>query len=232
MTPTWREVWDRRRLDPSEGSTLAQLMAADGLDTGFGSVSEQAWRGFVRHVAATLSLAPGSSVFEIGCGAGAFLYDLHEAGCTVGGLDQSAALVSYATHAMPGGRFVTGDAASVDPAEPYDVVLSCGVFLYFPSLEYARTVVQRMAARARRAVAILDVPDLARQEQALAIRRGTLGEAAYDEKYRGLDHLYFDKGWLADVLQACGLTRTRVEDQAIPGYANAAYRFNVFGWKG
>ena len=231
MSQTWREIWDRRRLDPSRGSTLAQLMAADGLDTGFGSVSETAWRAFVQHVARTVGLDAGTTVFEVGCGAGAFLYDLDETGCTVAGLDQSAALVSCARQAMPRGSFTVGDAATLDPAGPYDVVLSCGVFLYFPSLDYARTVVERMAAKARRAVAILDVPDLARQDRALAIRRGTLGDAAYEEKYRGLDHLYYDKGWLADTLRGCGLARTRVEDQAIPGYANAAYRFNVFGWK-
>ena len=231
MSPTWREIWDRRQLDPSLGSTLAQLMAADGLDTGFGSVTEEAWRGFVGHVASTLDLEAGTSVFEVGCGAGAFLYDLYVAGCTVAGLDQSAALVSYAAHAMPRGRFTVGEAAAIDPAEPYDVVLSCGVFLYFPSLDYARTVLERMTTKATRAVAILDVPDLARQDQALAIRRGTLGEAAYAEKYRDLDHLYYDKDWLVDTLHACGLARTSVEDQAIPGYANAASRFNVFGWK-
>ncbi len=101
MSPTWREIWDRRRLDPSHGSTLAQLMAADGLDTGFGSVTETAWRAFVDHVACTLDLRAGTRVFEVGCGAGAFLYPLYESGCTVAGLDQSAALVSYAAQAMP-----------------------------------------------------------------------------------------------------------------------------------
>ncbi|MDE3153789.1 MAG: class I SAM-dependent methyltransferase [Acidobacteriota bacterium] len=231
MSPTWREVWDRRQLDPSLGSTLAQLMAADGLDTGFGSVTEIAWRAFVDHVACTLDLRAGTRVFEAGCGAGAFLYPLYDAGCTVAGLDRSPALVSYAAQAMPGGQFTVGDAATINPAESFDVVLSCGVFLYFPSLDYARTVVERMTTKATRAVAILDVPDLARQAQAMALRRGTLGEAAYEEKYRGLDHLYYEKTWLVDVLRACGLSRTHVEDQAIPGYANAAYRFNVFGWK-
>jgi len=47
MSRTWKEVWDSRRLDPCRGSTLAQLMAADGMDTGFGEPSEEAWRSFV-----------------------------------------------------------------------------------------------------------------------------------------------------------------------------------------
>lgn len=232
MSPTWREVWDRRQLDASLRSPLARLMAADGLDTGFGSVTEEAWRGFVQQVTSAFAVGAETTIFEVGCGAGAFLYDLYERGCAVAGLDQSAALVSYARQAMPRGQFTVADAASIDVAEPYDMVISCGVFLYFPSLDYARTVIGLMAAKARRAVAILDVPDLARREQALALRRRALGAAAYEAKYGGLDHLYYDKDWLMDALDACGLVRVRAEDQAIPGYANAAYRFNVFGWKG
>jgi SAM-dependent methyltransferase len=231
VSPTWREIWDRRQLDPSLASPLAQLMAADGMNTGFCGVTEDAWRGFVRQIAAELEIGPGTSIFEVGCGAGAFLYGLYENGCSVAGIDLSDALVSFATRAMPRGRFAVGEATSVDPADPYDIVVSCGVFLYFPSLEYARTVITRMAAKARRAVAILDVPDLARREQALVFRRGTLGEAEYQEKYRGLDHLYYDRNWVEELLRGCGVLRTRIEDQAIPGYGGGAYRFNVVGWK-
>ena len=37
---TWDEVWDARSLDASKGTLLAQLMAADGLDTGFVQLSK------------------------------------------------------------------------------------------------------------------------------------------------------------------------------------------------
>ncbi len=210
---------------------LAQLMRADGVNVDFGGITEDAWRGFVREVASALEVGPGASVFEVGCGAGAFLYELYETGCTVAGIDQSAALVSYARRAMPRGRFAVSEAPAIDSADPYDIVVSCGVFHYFPSLDYACSVIARMALKARRAIAILDVPDLARREQALAFRRNMLGDAAYEEKYRGLDHLYYERSWLDEVSRACGLARTRIVDQAIPGYENGAYRFNVFGWK-
>lgn len=228
MTARWKEVWAARTLDPNKASRLEQLMAADGLDTGFGSVTEAAWREFVTRTAATLDLVKGSRVFEVGCGAGAFLYPLYEAGCAVGGLDQSAALVGYAAAAMPEGQWMQGDASALDPAEGWDVVLACGVFMYFPDPGYARGVIARMAAKATRAVAILDVPDVARRDEAMAFRRGSMGEAEYEAKYRGLDHLFYDRSWMKRVLLEVGATGVRIEDQQVSGYQNARFRFNAF----
>ncbi len=88
-----------------------------------------------------------------------------------------------------------------------------------------------MAGGARRAVAVLDVPDAAREREATTFRRAAIGDAAYEERYRGLDHLFFDRAWMARSLEACGLSDVRVEDQAIDGYANAAFRFNAFGFR-
>jgi len=228
MTHRWKDVWAARTLDAGKASLLERLMAADGLDTGFGSVTEAAWREFVMRTAASLDLGQGSRVFEVGCGAGAFLYPLHEAGCIVGGLDQSAALVSYASAAMPDGQWTQGDASALDPAEGWDVVLACGVFMYFPDPGYARGVIARMAAKATRAVAILDVPDAAMQDRAMAFRRGAMGEAEYAAKYTGLDHQFYERSWMERMLIEVGATGARIEDQRVSGYQNARFRFNAF----
>jgi len=225
---TWADIWAARRLDPAHGSRLRQLMAADGLDTGFGDVEEAAWRAFVRRSAATAGIAPGASVFEVGCGAGAFLYELDAMGCAVGGVDASAALVGYARAALPRGRWSVGDAADLDVTEPWDYVGACGVFLYFPTLEYAGRVLARMVRKARRGVFLLDVPDLAKREATEAERRRRTGEQAYAARYDGLEHLYVAKDWFVRELAALGARDVRVEDQVIAGYGNAAGRYNVF----
>jgi len=232
MSHRWKEVWDARTLGAGTGSLLERLMAAGGLDTGFGSVTEPAWREFVMRTATTLNLGRGSRVFEVGCGAGAFLYPLHEAGCEVGGLDQSAALIRYATEAMPDGQWTEGDASTLNPAEGWDVVLACGVFMYFPDPGYARGVIARMAAKATRAMAILDVPDAALRDSAMAFRRGTMGEAEYAAKYRGLDHLFYERSWMERMLIEVGASAVRTEDQQVTGYQNARYRFNAFAQVG
>src|SRR5579862_9794327 len=144
-TRGWREIWEARRLDPARSSVLAQLMAADGLDTSFAHVDEAAWRGFTERVGQRLQITPSTSLYEVGCGAGAFLYPFSEAGCTVGGLDASHALLEIARQVMPKAQLAHAEAAALDADAKWDVVVSMGVFLYFPTLDYAREVLARMA---------------------------------------------------------------------------------------
>lgn len=222
----WQAVWERRTLDRTR-PVLEALMAADGLDTGFGDVSAEAWRAFVRRIAARLALERGSSVFEVGCGAGAFLHELDALGCAIGGLDASPALIGFAKEALPRGDFLCAFADALPALPRVEAVVSCGVFLYFPTLDYAREVLRKMAAKTTRALAVLDVPDLSKEEAALRARRATLGPAEYEKKYRGLDHRYYAKAWMAAELRALGFPSVSIEDQAIDGYANGAFRFNA-----
>jgi SAM-dependent methyltransferase len=224
----WNDIWDRRALDRDAPSRLAALMAADGLDTGFGDVTEAAWRDFVGRMADRLGLGDGASAYEVGCGAGAFLLPLAERGVRVGGLDASAALLGYAREALPAGTPLDHDDAATLREHPRcDVALACGVFLYFPDEAYAREVLARMVRKARRAVAVLDVADRATQDAALAHRRAHLGPEAYAVRYEGLDHLYLDRAWFERELLALGCVSVVTEDQHIAGYANGRYRFNV-----
>lgn len=229
-TQTWKDVWNARRLDTSRPSILARLLAADGMDTGFGSVDEEPWRAYVSRAAAEIGIRPDSSVFEVGCGAGAWLYELARAGCHIAGLDASPALIRYAREYLPQGNWSIGDAAALEPSPPYDFVVSSGVFLYFPSLDYASRVLERMVRKATQGVAILDVPDCARRDEALAARCSTMDEETYRRRYEGLDHLYFERAWFQSALRGLGARRIEIRNQSIEGYGNSQFRFNVFAW--
>jgi len=152
-------------------------------------------------------------------------------GCQVAGLDGSAALIGYAQKHLPRGQWTLGDAADLDPQPRYDFVVSSGVFLYFPSLDYARAVLERMAQKARTGLLILDVPDCACRDAAIAERMRIAGDD-YNRRYRGLDHLYYERSWFQEALASLGICRTVVRDQSIEGYINGQYRFNVFAWLG
>jgi len=110
------------------------------------------------HVAETLDIGPGTRVFEVDCGDGAFLVPLHQNNFIVGGIDGDPAAIAKALEAMPDGTFQIGLASSLDPGVPWDVVI-CRSFVGAPDLDYMRGVLARMFAKATHAIALLDVPD-------------------------------------------------------------------------
>lgn len=234
MSDRWADIWASRKVEVAEGpnGVLSALIAADGFDNSFGAVSPSAWATFATDMALTrLGLSDGDSLFEVGCGAGAFLYPLRDLGLRVAGLDRSPALIEAAQRLIPEGNFSVGEASELAPLPQADAVVSCSVFFYFPDLDYAERVIRAMVAKSRRAVAILDVPDLATRDVAVRARIAAVGgEEAYAERYAGLDHLYYDRSWLAERLSAASLRRVQVADQEIPGYANGHHRFNAWGF--
>ncbi len=129
----------------------------------------EGWIELAEHVAEILDVGPGTRVFEVDCGDGAFLLPLHQNGYIVGGIDGDRRAIEQAIAAMPGGTFQIGMASALDPAVPWDVVvcrLSRGESLAevgAPDLDYLRGLLARMFAKATHAIAVLDVPEERRQ---------------------------------------------------------------------
>jgi SAM-dependent methyltransferase len=137
-------------------SLLEQLIeAADLPDV----ATEVRWRDFVEHVVETLDVGPGTRVWDVGCGAGAFLYPLWENGYVVGGVDPAPELIERARAAMPQGVFVVGAPTALDPADPWDVVVASRGFGGLADVDAARRVLARMAAKATHAIAVLSVAE-------------------------------------------------------------------------
>lgn len=221
---SWRRIWNDRRGPDGTRPTLADLIAMDGFDAGAGKIQEHDWSQYVESVSSKIGIRADDSVYEVGCGSGAFLYPLYTGGHRVGGLDYSEALVQHARKAMAGMDFAVCDATQVDTDVPYDYVVANGVFHYFPGLDYAETVLRGMIRKCVRAVAVLDVPDLQSMEESEGARRGALPSGDYDRRYDGLTHLYYDKAWFGQVGEAT--CRVSVFDQNIRDYGNSAFRFN------
>ena len=110
------------------------------------------------YVAETLDVGPGTRVFEVDCGDGAFLLPLHHNGYIVGGIDVDPDAIAQASAAMPDGIFQVGVASMLDPAVPWDVVI-CRAFSRAPDADHMRGLLARMFAKATHAIAVLDVPD-------------------------------------------------------------------------
>jgi hypothetical protein len=122
------------------------------------SFSEGGLIQLAEYVAETLDIGPGTRVFEVDCGDGAFLFPLHENGYIVGGTDGDPEAIARAIAAMPDSLFQVGLATALDPGIPWDVVV-CRSFAGSPDLDYMRGLLARMFAKATHAIAVLDVPE-------------------------------------------------------------------------
>ena len=227
MTQRWHDVWNRRSFPEDQPIELENLVHLDGFDSGAGRINAPDWRHYAATIVQQFSLSSGSSVYEVGCGAGALLYGLRERlDIDVGGCDFASPLISVARRAISKGDFIVSDATEFPVSPPYDVVLANGVFHYFPDFAYALRVLERMTAKTRRAVAILEVPDEAKREMSELKRREMLSPKEYKRKYRGLDHLYFPKSWFRNMSEALSM-ECRFLDIKIPNYAQCSFRFGV-----
>ena len=222
----WKTIWNKRAWHGTD-ATLAELIAADGFDHGAGKIDVAAWEQYAQLVAGWMKLAPGDSLFDVGCGAGAFVYPFFRSGHRVGGIDYSENLVAGARRAMAGMDFSAAEARDLDETTAYDLVVSNSVFHYFPDLAYAELVLRKMIAKARKTVAVLELPNLDLREEAEQARAAALPPGEYEERYRGLRHQYYSKKWIQDLGAVHGW-RVQVLDQQIDGYGNNRFRFNAF----
>jgi SAM-dependent methyltransferase len=224
MTQSWLEIWNRRVADGPVD--LAQLVRLDGFDTGAGRIEAQDWQAYCEIIGRKLGVRNGHSVFEVGCGAGAFLFALRKIWVLeIGGLDYSKSLIGVAREALPDGQFQLSDARGVSVEPQYDFVISNSVFHYL-SDDAGSVVLDKMISKARIATAILEVPDASTKAESESLRRGVLGPKEYDEKNRGLEHTYYTRAWFMQRAQTLGLS-AEIFDGCVPNYAQNQFRFGV-----
>jgi SAM-dependent methyltransferase len=222
----WLDVWQSRAAEAERApESLGSLLRSVGFAEN--GLTPETWTAHIGEVLRRLGARPDDTIYEVGCGIGAFLYPVvHTFKHRVGGIDYASALVAVAQRAVPGMSLTVGEASQLPLDESYDLVLSNSVFQYFPDLAYAKAVLERMVKKARRAVAVLDVNDLARRDEIEARRRAALPPGTYQERYRGLEHQYYARGWFEDIAGAAGM-QVELFEQEIPGFRYEGLRFNV-----
>ena len=224
-TLKWKEIWIKREIKYGDDKLLS-LIRLDGFDHSAGNISKVDWMKYVNWIKSKLVIDGTSSIFEIGCGGGAFIYPFYKMGHRVGGIDYSDSMIKNIQNAIPSMKFYCCEAAKLKVSKKFDVVISNSVFQYFPSYDYAEEVVNKMLNKAIKKIAVLDINDIDKKNSANKLRRGTLSEEEYKTKYSGLDHLFYDKTFFIDIAKEFNCN-AQVFSQNIRGYGNNPLRFNV-----
>jgi len=220
----WREIWNKS--DRIDDYILETLIKADGFDSGAGSFTLKNWKTYIQDFYNILSIKSNESVFDIGCGSGAFVYPIYLSGIKVGGIDYSAPLIDLANRVMKNCDFQQIEALKMDFKIKYDFVISHSVFHYFKNLEYAEDVIEKMLLKSTKRIGIFDINDKSKKSEYDKVRMGKMNKHEYAKKYEGLDHLFFEKKWFEEIAKKYGV-EIKIFDQKFKGYSNSKLRFNV-----
>ena len=230
----WKKIWNNRNvselLEKNKGGhddLLSELIKINGFDGGSGKsgITIEAWMNYISYIKNNLDIKDNDTLFEVGCGCGAVLYPFYITGHKVGGIDYSDKLIQQAEAIMPDAGLLYGEASEINDIK-YDFVISNSIFFYFSNYDYSSIVINKMFEKARKGIAVLDVPDLRLKEQCENERRQQVDN--YNEKYMGLDHLYYPKKWFLDFAEEKNCTVFTITQQNITGYGYNKYRFNCF----
>jgi SAM-dependent methyltransferase len=71
----WKEIWNKE--ERVNKIILESLIKADGFDSGAGSFSVDDWIVYTNELYKDLIIKQDDSIYDIGCGSGAFIYPLY-----------------------------------------------------------------------------------------------------------------------------------------------------------
>jgi len=220
----WKQIWNKN--ERINKIILEMLIKADGFDSGAGSFSVDNWIEYTHLFYKKLNIQKNDSIYDVGCGSGAFIYPLYLEKHFVGGIDYSMGLIDLAHTIMPNSDFVDNEAIYMDVSKSYDVVVSHSVFHYFKDLSYAKSVIEKMINKSNKKIAIFDINDKSKESEYHKIRMQGMDEKEYKDKYKGLGHMFYEKTCFVDLANEFGCI-VDIFDQDFEKFSNSKLRFNV-----
>ena len=143
-----------------------------------------------------------------------------------GGVDYSMSLIHLAKTIMSNSDFTCDEAVNMNTNKTYGFVVSHSVFHYFKDLDYAKDVLVKMIQKSNKKIAIFDINDKTKRNQYHQIRMANIDKKEYKEKYKGLEHLFYEKNWFKEIAKEFSL-KISIFDQTFENYPNSSLTFNV-----
>ncbi len=235
MSNDWKQIWEKRSFDYSVlekndlYETFMALKRSDGFDVMDGGLTVQALYEQYQQIMNMLSAKHKiQSVYEVGCGGGGNLLLMEHDGITCGGIDYSNSLITIAKHVLKSQELLCDEALYM-PVEPvYDAVFSNSVISYFPDMEYAAEVLEKMCAKARYAIGLIDVHDLKKQQDYIDYRTANITD--YEERYKNLPKLFYPRSFFELFAERKNLELVITKSE-VTNYWNNDFVFNCYFYK-
>ena len=232
INTNWHEIWKKKGATSDVNYSLNQLINLNGFDTGCGSYNEGQWWVLANDFITRTGVCQQDKILELGCGSGAFLYALNQiVPASYFGLDYSENLIKVAKKVLPQASLSCSEAdTDVFGFEKFDIIFSHSVFQYFKDLDYAYQVIHLWTRRISLGgkLVLMDLNDIAFRETYHALRKTDADmPGVYDQKYKSLRHLFFNKNDLKNVLLNLGMSGVEFFPHSEKKYGNAKLRFNV-----
>lgn len=237
MNEKWHQIWNKKGSDGTdlnreEFDVFCDLKKANGYDVNVHDEKEyfkNFYREWMEMYTSLTEIAGGNihSIYEVGCGSGVNLYLFQNRipDVIVGGIDYSEGLVRMARSVTGCADIECGSAENMDTEIRFDLVMAGAAFQYFDSLDYAKTVLDKMLRKSERIVYISELHDLELQEEWLAYRRASMEN--YDQIYEGLGKQFYSREWISDIAAGHGKQAVFTK-RSNPEYWNSKYEFNCF----
>lgn len=246
MKNNWQSIWNNRKsslegVNPEDETQiileLKRIVGWDcqvhGLGVMFGEFKKE-----YEYLKNNLKLAApddlefyDKTVFEVGCGSGAYLYFFKKDGFKVGGIDYSENLINIA-RAVVGDKnlieCICDEATNLPIDVKYNSVFAAGVFQYFDSLEYVEKVLDEMILKTKRSIGILRILDEKSKENYLEFHRNL--DPNYDEKYKDTPHLFISKDFFISYAKNHDLGY-KFDQCHMENFWNEPYIFDCFLYK-
>lgn len=220
----WKEIWNKN--ERVNKIILESLIKADGFDSGAGNFTVDDWIKYTNEFYNKIEISTTDSIYDVGCGSGAFVYPLYLKNHKVGGIDYSTTLIELANIIIHNSDFINEEAIYMNSSEKYDIIVSHSVFHYFKDLEYAKNVIKKMLDKSKKKIAIFDINDASKKDEYHRIRIEDMTQIEYEKKYLGLEHMFYSKKWFKDLAKELNL-KIVIFDQSFENYINFTLRFNV-----
>ena len=232
----WHQIWSSKTLLNSSKIKLEDLIKLNGFNTGVGDYNVETWTALIDDFSERVGLTNNKNILEIGCGCGAFLYACeNKVKANYFGIDYSKSLIDTARKVMPNSKFEVGRANSDFFKSTYfDVIVSHSVFHYFPSIDYAYDVIKIAYKKLNKNgyLCLLDLNDsLFETIYHMDRKLNYKNPKTYEETYKGLDHLFFEKSDIKSFMKSIGFERIKFFPHASEKYGNSKYRFNLLAIK-